>query len=237
MHSFTEENYLKAIYALTQKGEGMPENFPPDSSPSASSDPPPVNTNAIAERVATKAASVTDMLKKLADKQLIHYQKYQGVTLTEAGRKAALNIIRRHRLWEVFLVDKLGFGWHEVHSLAEELEHIRSDELIDKLEAFLGNPRVDPHGDPIPDHAGKVRHPVSRTLSVTQADQTVLVTGVLEHSSTFLQYLEKIGLVLGVEVLVRELNGFDKSLLIRINHHDTFISHEVARNVLVSGKD
>ncbi|MBC7923887.1 MAG: metal-dependent transcriptional regulator [Ferruginibacter sp.] len=236
MHSFTEENYLKAIYALTQKSEGSPDGSPVSLS-GASSDPLPVNTNAIAERVATKAASVTDMLKKLADKQLIHYQKYQGVTLTETGRKAALNIIRRHRLWEVFLVDKLGFGWHEVHSLAEELEHIRSDELIDKLEAFLGNPQVDPHGDPIPDHAGQVRHPVSQTLSVTEAGQTVVVTGVLEHSSSFLQYLEKIGLVLNAEVLMRELNQFDKSLFIRINHQsDTFISHEVARNVLVSGK-
>jgi DtxR family transcriptional regulator, Mn-dependent transcriptional regulator len=220
MNSFTEENYLKAIYALAQKSDGE------------------VNTNAIAERVSTKAASVTDMLKKLSDKHLINYQKYQGVTLTESGRKAALNIVRRHRLWEVFLVDKLGFGWHEVHNLAEELEHINSDELIDKLEAFLGNPQVDPHGDPIPDHAGKMQHSTSHMLSEVTLGQPVLMTGVLEHSSSFLQYLDKIGLTLNTEIVVREVNAFDKSLFVCIGqHNDTFISHEVARNVLVSERD
>ncbi|MES2732158.1 MAG: metal-dependent transcriptional regulator [Bacteroidota bacterium] len=220
MHSFTEENYLKAIYALTQKSDGE------------------INTNAIAERVSTKAASVTDMLKKLAEKQLINYQKYQGVTLTEAGKKTALNIVRRHRLWEVFLVDKLGFGWHEVHTLAEELEHIKSDELIDKLEAFLGNPQVDPHGDPIPDHAGKMMHSSADKLSESAMNQAVVMTGVLEHSSAFLQYLEKIGLTLNTEITVQEANEFDQSLFISINAQPgLFISHEVAKNILVSAKE
>jgi len=229
MHSFTEENYLKAIYALTQKSDGNQASF--------QEEPIPVNTNAIAERVATKAASVTDMLKKLAEKQLIHYQKYQGVTLTETGRKTALNIIRRHRLWEVFLVDKLGFGWHEVHHLAEELEHIHSDELIEKLAAFLGNPQVDPHGDPIPNHAGQIEHLRADRLSETPLEEVVVMKGVLEHSSTFLQHLEKIGLTLNAEIRVQEINEFDQSLLVSINQHrSTFISHEVARNILVSGK-
>jgi DtxR family transcriptional regulator, Mn-dependent transcriptional regulator len=229
MNSFTEENYLKAIYALTQKSGGATEAF--------QEEPIPVNTNAIAERVSTKAASVTDMLKKLADKQLINYQKYQGVTLTEAGKKAALNIIRRHRLWEVFLVDKLGFGWHEVHHLAEELEHINSDELIDKLATFLGNPQVDPHGDPIPNHAGQMHHLSADRLSETALEQVVMMTGVLEHSSAFLQYLDKIGLTLHTEIIVQEVNDFDQSLLVCINRKkNIFISHEVARNILVSEK-
>lgn len=219
MHSFTEENYLKAIYALTEKSDAE------------------INTNAIAERVATKAASVTDMLKKLADKQLINYQKYQGVTLTEAGKKAALNIIRRHRLWEVFLVDKLGFGWHEVHTIAEELEHINSDKLIEKLEKFLGNPMFDPHGDPIPDQAGKIPYPKYAILSEMPIGQTVVMTGVSEHSSSFLQYLDKIGLALNFEITIHEMNEFDQSLYIAINQGKTlFISHEVAKNILVAVK-
>src|ERR1044072_3743352 len=125
MQSFTEENYLKTIYYLATRQEGE------------------VSTNAWAERTATKAASVTDMLRKLAGKQLIHYKKYQGVRLTDEGERLGPQIIRRHRLWEVFLVEKLGFGWDEVHDIAEELEHIRSDELVSRLDAFLGNPKFD----------------------------------------------------------------------------------------------
>ena len=138
IHSFTEENYLKAIYHLSTGNNSV------------------VSTNQIAEITNTKAASVTDMLKKLAEKKLINYIKYQGVTLTEAGKNAAVNIVRKHRLWEVFLVEKLGFKWDEVHDIAEELEHINSESLINRLDDFLGNPAADPHGDPIPDRSGTI---------------------------------------------------------------------------------
>src|SRR6185312_6510017 len=150
MNTFTEENYLKAIYHLSTQEEN-------------------VSTNQIAVSLNTKAASVTDMLKKLADKELINYAKYQGVTLTVQGEKVALNIVRKHRLWEYFLVEKLNFKWDEVHDVAEELEHISSRELVDRLDDFMGNPKYDPHGDPTPDRHGKFKahelKPVS-TLSV-----------------------------------------------------------------------
>ena len=139
IHSFTAENYLKAIYHLSTGNNSV------------------VNTNQIAEMTSTKAASVTDMLKKLAEKKLINYIKYQGVTLTDAGKNAAVNIVRKHRLWEVFLVEKLGFKWDEVHDIAEELEHINSESLINRLDDFLENPAADPHGDPIPDRSGTIQ--------------------------------------------------------------------------------
>ena len=139
MHSFTEENYLKTIYHLSSTNSLV------------------VSTNQIAEITNTKAASVTDMLKKLSEKKLINYIRYQGVTLTESGKNAALNIIRKHRLWKFFLVEKLGFKWDEVHEIAEELEHIKSEVLIQKLEEYLGFPMFDPHGDPIPSAAGEIK--------------------------------------------------------------------------------
>src|SRR5580693_6558937 len=138
MNTFTEENYLKAIYHLSLQSES-------------------VSTNQIAASLNTKAASVTDMLKKLADKELINYTKYQGVTLTPQGEKIAVSIIRKHRLWEYFLVEKLNFKWDEVHDVAEELEHISSKELADRLDQFMGYPKYDPHGDPIPDSNGKLK--------------------------------------------------------------------------------
>jgi len=134
--SFTEENYLKVIHRLSE---------------ATSED---ISTNAVAELMQTKAASVTDMLRKLADKGWVNYQKYQGVRLSPAGEKIALSIVRKHRLWEVFLVDKMGFNWDEVHEIAEQLEHIESDELVQKLDAYLGFPKTDPHGDPIPNKEG-----------------------------------------------------------------------------------
>src|SRR5690554_5916872 len=138
MFSDSEENYLKSIFHLQRLSEDG------------------VSTNAIADRMQTKASSVTDMLKKLADKDLVNYIKYQGVTLTNKGKKTAASIIRKHRLWEVFLVEKLDFNWDEVHEIAEQLEHIQSEKLIKKLDAFLGYPKKDPHGDPIPDADGEI---------------------------------------------------------------------------------
>ena len=216
MHSFTEENYLKAIYHLSDQSNSG------------------VSTNAIAEVTNTKAASVTDMLKKLADKKLINYIKYQGVTLTEVGLKAALNIIRKHRLWEVFLVEKLGFKWDEVHDIAEELEHINSAVLIERLDDFLGNPAADPHGDPIPDRTGNFLHKKLVKVSEMKQGQAGTISGVNEHSSVFLKHLEKLGLMLGTKIIIAELVEFDGSILLAVDKKkEITISREVAKNILV----
>lgn len=216
MHSFTEENYLKTIYTLANRQAGD------------------VSTNALAEVTATKAASVTDMLRKLADKQLVHYKKYQGVRLTDEGERLALQIIRRHRLWEVFLVEKLGFGWDQVHAMAEELEHIRSDELVSRLDAFLGHPQFDPHGDPIPTTAGQLPPTGYRPLTDVATGERVRLRAVLEHSSEFLRHLDHSDLTLGCDVAVLEINAFDKSVLVRLASGRTvFVSNDVAKNLLV----
>jgi len=216
MHSFTEENYLKAIYHLSE-GNTMA-----------------VSTNRIAEMTSTKAASVTDMLKKLAEKKLINYIKYQGVTLTGTGVNAAVNIIRKHRLWEVFLVEKLGFKWDEVHDIAEELEHINSDTLVNRLDDFLGNPVADPHGDPIPDRSGLIKHKKLVKISDMQTGESGTVSGVSEHSSVFLKLLEKLGLTLGTKITISELIEFDGSIMLTIDQKtERTISREVAKNILV----
>ncbi len=216
MHSFTEENYLKAIYKLIEQEGDV------------------VSTNAIAEKMSTKAASVTDMLKKLSDKKLINYQKYQGVTLTSKGEKVALTIIRKHRLWEMFLVEKLDFKWDEVHDVAEQLEHINSDKLIEEIDKFLNYPKVDPHGDPIPDAKGKLNIPKSHLLSKFKKNDVCIMTGVVDHSTAFLQYLDRSGIALGSEIKIKEIIEFDHSLQITINKGaSVFISNDVAKNILV----
>jgi DtxR family transcriptional regulator, Mn-dependent transcriptional regulator len=215
-NSFTEENYLKIIHNLSGR------------------DDLEVSTNALAESTATRAASVTDMLRKLAEKGLIHYKKYQGVRLTEKGQKVALKVIRKHRLWEVFLVEKLGFGWDEVHDIAEELEHIPSDRLVERLDAFLEHPQFDPHGDPIPDAKGNMPVPDYLKLSDIATGHKALMMGVLEHTPAFLQHLDRSGLTLGCQIEMTEVNEFDKSAHIRIDNQRTlFISQDVTRNVLV----
>lgn len=215
-NSFTEENYLKIIHNLSG-----PEGAD-------------VSTNALAEGTATRAASVTDMLRKLAEKDLIHYKKYQGVRLTLKGEKLALKVIRKHRLWEVFLVETLGFGWDEVHDIAEELEHIPSDRLVERLDTFLGNPQFDPHGDPIPDAKGNMPTPNYLKLSDLTEGEKVLMMGVLEHAPSFLQHLDRSGIMLGCEMEVKEINDYDKSAMIVIDQLKTvFISQEVSKNLLV----
>ncbi len=216
MTSFTEENYLKIIYKLSAETDNE------------------ISTNAVAELTQTKAASVTDMLRKLSEKQLVSYQKYQGVRLTEKGEKVALMVIRKHRLWEVFLVNKLGFNWDEVHEIAEELEHINSDELVQRLDEFLGFPQCDPHGDPIPNRHGLMPELGYKNLSEITVNQQVVMMGVAQHSTNFLQYLAKIGLNLGAKIKIIEINDFDKSLTIKIGvKKECFLSNEVAKNVLV----
>ncbi len=215
MYSFTEENYLKAIYKLSQDDSAT--------------------TNAIAVELKTKAASVTDMLKKLADKKLITYVKYQGVSLTEKGRKVAVITVRKHRLWEVFLHEKLEFKWDEVHEIAEQLEHIQSDVLMDKLDAFLNFPTVDPHGDPIPRRDGTIKDAKLKVLSDISEGKSVIMSGVKEHSPVFLQYLEKTGLLLGKKIKVNEILKFDGSVQLQIGKGSPVqISKEVAKNILVA---
>ena len=217
MQTFTEENYLKTIHALSAQSGGEW-----------------VTTNALADSTLTRAASVSDMLKRLSEKQLIHYQKYRGVRLTEEGERLALKIIRKHRLWEVFLAEKLQFGWDEVHVIAEELEHVKSERLVEKLDAFLGHPQFDPHGDPIPDAAGNMPVVQYRKLSEMLEGQNVIMTGVSEHTPAFLQHLDKSGFTLGCRLRVQEINAFDKSVSVQIEGLQTlFVSHEVAKNLLV----
>ena len=214
--SFTEENYLKVIHRLSE---------------ATSED---ISTNAVAELMQTKAASVTDMLRKLADKGWVNYQKYQGVRLSAEGEKIALSIVRKHRLWEVFLVDKMGFNWDEVHEIAEQLEHIESDQLVNKLDEYLGFPKTDPHGDPIPNKEGILPELAYSHLSDIKTAKTCKLMGVAQDSAVFLQLLTKLNLSLGAKLDIQEINEFDRSIFVSINDAaPIFISHEVAKNILV----
>lgn len=216
MNTLTEENYLKCIYKLSI---AIPDG---------------ITTSAIADEMKTKSATVTDMLKKLSDKNLIDYEKYYGVKMTEKGKKVALRIVRKHRLWEVFLVKALNFKWDEVHIIAEQLEHIQSDELISRLDKFLDFPKTDPHGDPIPDQNGKLFSTHHVSLSQLMEKSSGEISGVNEHSPSFLQYLEKNGLNLGNNIHVIEKHEFDKSIDIKINRKKNLhISHDVAKNIMV----
>lgn len=216
MNSFTEENYLKAIFKLSaSRKEG-------------------VSTNAIAEEINTRASSVTDMLKKLSEKKLVKYKKYQGVSLTPKGREIAVSIVRKHRLWEVFLVEKLNFKWDEVHDLAEELEHIQSEKLTERLDSFLEFPQYDPHGDPIPDKEGNLHHHKDETLADLKPNEKGVIVGVKEHSKSYLNYLEKLSLVLGAEIKIKEIITFDQSMLIIINNkEEVSISNQASKNLYI----
>lgn len=217
MNSFAEENYLKAIYKLQEVNGDM------------------VATSSLAEVLGIHAASVTDMLKKLAKKKLVLYQKSKGFKLTEKGRQVAVTIIRKHRLWEVFLVDKLGFRWDEVHEIAEQLEHIDSDALTNRLDVYLGNPKTDPHGDPIPDANGVLVKPQSVLLSTMIAGSKGKFTGVTDHSATYLNYLDKIGLSLGDSIGVKHVEEYDKTYTLLLKgKKEVVVSFKVANSLLVS---
>lgn len=219
MQSATRENYLKAIYKLLEQN------------------PQGVSTNAIAEQLETKPATVTDMLKKLSQQKLINYKKYYGVTLTPSGKKAALMIVRSHRLWEFFLVKKLKFGWDEVHEVAEQMEHVQSDLLISRLDEFLDFPRFDPHGDPIPDEDGKIVQHRFISLAQFEPGKLSILSGVVDHSDLFLRYLDQTGLQLGQEIKILKIEPYDQSMEIMINKKTKIIiSTEVARNLLVADK-
>jgi len=215
MFSLTEENYLKAIYHLEQECQGE------------------VSTNAIADRMETKPSSVTDMVQKLAEKETLSYKKYKGALLTPAGRKIAANVIRKHRLWEVFLVEKLNFHWDEVHEIAEQLEHIKSEELIIRLDKFLGHPDFDPHGDPIPDKHGNVKRTEKKLLSELQKKQKGVCVGVKESSGEFLQYLDKRKISIGTKITVLGKEFFDGSMIIQVGKDQFFVSQKIADNLYV----
>jgi DtxR family transcriptional regulator, Mn-dependent transcriptional regulator len=217
MTSLAEENYLKAIYKIHEKTGGM------------------VSTSALADSLQINAASVTDFIKKMAVKKLISYEKSKGVKLSEQGRLVAVNIIRKHRLWEVWLVNKLNFKWDEVHEIAEQLEHVVSDELIEQLEVHLGYPKTDPHGDLIPDSKGRFAKTSSKPLIDCSKGDKVKLVGVADHSNSFLQYLTKSNLKLGDELLVESIEEFDHSFQVKHNKKERkVLSKEVVNNLLVS---
>ncbi len=211
----TEENYIKAIYHLSHKGDET------------------VTTNAIAEALSTAPASVTDMLRKLNEKKLIHYEKYRGVSLTHEGNNVARLLVRSHRLWEVFLAEKLGFAWDEVHDIAEQLEHIRNEKLIERLDTFLGKPKYDPHGDPIPDARGNFARNNFVTLSQLKKLDKGIVVGVKDSSPKFLQYLDAHKIALGNSIEVVDVLEFDASMTLKINDTQISVSSKVADSLLV----
>ncbi|MGJ5642905.1 metal-dependent transcriptional regulator [Formosa sp. S-31] len=215
MVTLSEENYLKAIYLISKYGAES------------------VSTNAIAEKMDTKASSVTDMIKKLAEKSFVNYKKYQGVRLTEKGRLAASNVVRKHRLWEVFLVDNLNFSWDEVHEVAEQLEHIKSEKLTNELDAFLGFPEEDPHGDPIPGKDGQIKSTQKVLLSQVSIKTACICVGVKDSSVEFLQYLDKLKIGLGTLFSVHSKEVFDESMIIEINGKPLSISKFVSNNLYV----
>jgi DtxR family Mn-dependent transcriptional regulator len=215
--SFTEENYLKSIYHLSEGGVKE------------------VSTNAIADDLQTKAASVTDMIKKLANKEVINYKKYKGVNVSPTGKMAALQVIRKHRLWEVFLVEKMKFNWDQVHEVAEQLEHIKSPLLIQRLDEFLGYPKNDPHGDPIPDEHGEFNSKPQISLSEAELHHEGILMSVKDTSTPFLQYLDKIGAYIGAKIKIMDRVVFDGSHEILLDNKRTlFVSKEVAQNILIS---
>jgi DtxR family Mn-dependent transcriptional regulator len=217
--SSSKENYLKAIYHL-QEEDGI------------------VTTNALAKELDTRAASITDMLKKLKTQKLLLYEKYQGFKLSPEGRRLAIQIIRKHRLWEVFLVDKLNFGWEEVHEMAEELEHITSKKLIDRLDEFLGFPKSDPHGDPIPDINGKMSPKKQVSLMELTVNTPGLVSNITDQSSEMLELLKHKGISLGTKLEIKKRFSFDNSIELKIkNQPPITISENVAKNVFVTHEE
>ena len=211
----SEEDYIKAIYHLAQVSHKT------------------IATKDLAIQINTKPSSVTDMSKKLATKGLIKYKKYQGISLTDLGLKTALSIVRKHRLWEVFLVKKLDFTWDEVHEVAEQLEHIKSEKLIDKIDELLDFPKYDPHGDPIPSKKGDFPEHDKQLLSELKTGSKGICVGVKGTSSNFLKFLDKNNIALGDELTILEKEAFDDSLKIRIGKNELQISNQIAMNLYV----
>ena len=219
MSTISEENYLKTIFNLSgEQKKG-------------------VSTSSLAGHLATKASSVTDMVQKLADQNLVNYTKYRGVTLTAEGEDLAIKVVRKHRLWEFFLFRTLGFKWDEIHQVAEQLEHIKSDLLIERLDRFLNYPQNDPHGDPIPDEKGHFPEDTSEPMSHLNKGSAGIVVGVDDRSSSFLIYLDKSGIQLGSEIEISEMYEFDHSVDIKINGlKSVHLSSQAVQNILIIKK-
>ncbi|HVW99348.1 MAG TPA: metal-dependent transcriptional regulator [Candidatus Babeliaceae bacterium] len=215
MNSLSEENYLKVIYSLAQR-----ENVK-------------VSITAIAEALGNNTASVIDMIKKLTEKQLVEYNKKTGVFLTRKGRNDAIQIVRKHRLWEVFLLEKLGYKWDEIHDIAEELEHITDHTLPDRLDKFLGFPEYDPHGDPIPKSNGEIPGTSKVVLTEIAKGKTCRVVAVKDTSSVFLQYLQQLGISIGTKIKVLDKIPFDNSMVIQIGKNNQTVSAKLGESVLV----
>lgn len=216
MLSFAEENYLKAIYHLSHGGKTD------------------ISTNSIAENLDTRPASVSDMIKKLAQKRVVRHKKYQGVNLSDHGLSLALRVIRKHRLWEVFLLKELKFNWDEVHEVAEQLEHIKSPLLMERLDRFLGFPKFDPHGDPIPDKNGQVNAQPQLTLAKLKKNKPARIAAVKDSSKLFLNYMDKIGAYIGAKIKVVDKIPYDESMEISVNNGASiYISKQVSQNILV----
>ena len=217
MLSFTEENYLKALVQLTVFEETRSE----------------VGVNMLASTLEVKPATVSDMVRKLKEKSLVNYEKYGKISLTDTGRMAGMMVIRRHRLWETFLHDKLDFTWDEVHELAEELEHIHSKKLIDGLDQFLEFPEFDPHGDAIPNADGEIVIPFRKTLSEVKKGEKCKIIAVKDNSTEFLQYVDKIGLRIQDEIVVADKEEFDSLTTITFNDAQIVVSPKFSDNIFV----
>ena len=212
----SEENYLKTLYKL--EGSQVKK----------------VNNIALSKSLDLNPATVLEAVRKLSAKKLVETLPDKTIQLTEKGRKKALSIVRKHRLWEVFLVDKLAYKWNEVHELAEQLEHIESDDLIRRLDAFLGYPAVDPHGDPIPDENGKLKKMKTQPLTAAPLKKRVTIIALGNSSDEFLRYLDKIGITIGDTVEVSEIEDFDKSLTVLHKKSSFSLSNEAASFLLVN---
>jgi len=216
MRPETIENYLKTIYNLSSGNTQL------------------VGNRKLAEKLGIRPGSVTEGLIKLHELKYVLYEKSYGTRLTASGAKLALDIVRRHRIWETYLAKELGFGWDEVHEIAEELEHIQNDKLINKLSELLGNPMYDPHGDPIPDAKGKFQKSNFIPLSEAKAKKTYKLMGVSDHTPTFLKYLERHQLLIGAEILIKRIEEFDQSIILSCNKKEVIITPKVAGNIIVS---
>jgi DtxR family Mn-dependent transcriptional regulator len=215
--SYSEENYLKAIFHVTCESDDKDE----------------AGTNEIATQLGKKPASVNDMLKKLKDKKLIAYEKYGKTSLTKEGRKLAVGIIRKHRLWETFLFEKLEFSWDEIHEVAEQLEHIQSKKLIDKLDRFLDHPVTDPHGDPIPNAKGEIIIKKRSSLASEQVGHSCIMIGVKDNSSKFLKYADSLGLAINQRIKLIDRYEYDDLLEIEIKGIRNKISPKFAEQIIV----
>lgn len=214
--SYSEENYLKCIFKIGNENDSQE-----------------AGTNALAEDLTVKPASVNEMLKKLKEKKLVEYEKYGKIKLTKSGKEHAIDIIRKHRLWETFLYEKLEFRWDEVHEIAEELEHINSKKLIDRLDKYLNFPEYDPHGDPIPNDKGVLKKQSKKTLSQIEVGETCKMVAVKDNSSSFLQYVLSLGLGINNKIKIVSREDFDHQTTIEINDEQKIVSSKFAENIFV----